>query len=138
MVPDWLMKRCHWEGKCLICDLTPSQIYANIKGYGKAHRYVYEINHGDIPEDMMVCHECDTPRCINDEHLFLSDAKGNMDDKCAKGRQHRGGPGRTLNIQDFNSIVILRYANYSYRAIGDYLNVSRRTIRRFLECSPHD
>lgn len=33
-----------------------------------------------------VCHSCDNPRCINADHLFLSDNVGNMRDKALKKR----------------------------------------------------
>lgn len=137
MIPDWLLARCTRIGDCLICNLTPSQVYANIGSYGKAHRYVYELHHGDIPEGMLVCHSCDTPRCLEIQHLFSGTDQDNMDDKVAKGRW-KGGPDKTLPIESFIKIIELRYMNRTYEEIGVMLNVSRRTIRRFLECSPHE
>lgn len=34
-----------------------------------AHRYVYEILVGEIPEDHVLHHVCETPRCVNPDHL---------------------------------------------------------------------
>lgn len=64
-------------------------------GYGKlfykrkhrrAHRVVFELNHGPIPLGGLICHTCDTPSCCNINHLFLGSPLSNMQDKVKKGR----------------------------------------------------
>jgi HNH endonuclease/Helix-turn-helix domain len=122
-------------GKCLICHLTPSQVYANIKGYGKAHRFVWEHHNGPIPPGMKVCHECDTPRCIEITCLFLGTADDNMKDKVAKGRQHFGGPGKTLTEDEITQARKLYEDGYTLEDIGAAFNVSRRTISRSISLS---
>lgn len=44
------------------------------------------IAHKEVPDDMLVCHTCDNPRCVNPEHLFLGTHKDNAEDRRAKGR----------------------------------------------------
>jgi hypothetical protein len=56
----------------------------------KAHRAAHEIFKGPIGEGQMVCHACDTPSCVNPDHLFLGSAKSNKADCVAKGRHVRG------------------------------------------------
>lgn len=34
-----------------------------------AHRVAYELYNGEIPEDHVVHHRCETPLCVNPEHL---------------------------------------------------------------------
>lgn len=68
---------------------------ATPRGYGvfgfngqsqRAHRVSYSLAKGSIPAGIGVCHKCDTPACINPDHLFLGDQKANIADAVAKGR----------------------------------------------------
>lgn len=64
-------------------------------GYGKfkfqwetwrAHRLAFSFWKGDITDDLLVMHSCDTPLCCNPHHLSLGTPKENTDDMIAKGR----------------------------------------------------
>lgn len=51
----------------------------------RAHRVSYEIFVGPVG-DKWVLHKCDTPLCVNPDHLFLGTDADNKADKIAKGR----------------------------------------------------
>jgi hypothetical protein len=55
-----------------------------------AHRLSYEIHFGPIPSEMVVMHVCDTPRCVNPDHLRLGTYLENMQD-CVKKRRIADG-----------------------------------------------
>lgn len=64
-------------------------------GYGRfwikpknvlAHRYSYEYFNGvKPPENLLGCHTCDNPPCINPNHLFLGTDADNVHDSQRKG-----------------------------------------------------
>lgn len=69
------------------------------RGYGRiscaystlrAHRVVWELTYGPIPEGMCVLHRCDSKACCNPKHLFLGTRLDNARDMVRKGRQAIG------------------------------------------------
>lgn len=77
------------ESGCWLWEGALAGKYGVIVQDGKnlsAHRYSWELHNGDIPNGLWVLHKCDTPSCVNPDHLFLGTAKDNMQDALRKGR----------------------------------------------------
>jgi len=55
-------------------------------GENYAHRIVYIMFNGPVPEEMNVLHKCDNPWCVNPAHLFLGTQRANTHDSMRKGR----------------------------------------------------
>lgn len=63
--------------------------YGKISKHGTvvclAHRLFYAVHKGDLG-DALVLHKCDTPQCVNPDHLFLGSTRDNTHDMFRKGR----------------------------------------------------
>lgn len=83
MLPNRFMTKIDKQEDCWIWTAA-----ANNMGYGVvnmyplgnklAHRAVYELLKGKIPEGLVLDHLCKTPRCVNPEHLEPVTQKENM------------------------------------------------------------
>ena len=74
-----------------------------------AHRVVYKLCVGSIPEGMSVLHKCDVRACVNPAHLFLGTQKDNVRDMCAKGRQVAlKGESHPLAKMNWKKVKIVR------------------------------
>lgn len=109
--------------------------YSNPQGYGyvaigckteRAHRASYMLFKGPVPQGMCVCHKCDTPGCVNPDHLFLGTKGDNIADMRAKGK---GKKDRLLSPEAVRFIRRNYGSNgYSQEELAALLNVSQGTI----------
>jgi len=58
----------------------------------KAHRRAWELTHGPIPKEVVICHRCDNPPCCNPAHLLAAPQQENIKDMIAKGRAYCQNP----------------------------------------------
>lgn len=94
----------------------------------KSHRYMWELVHGSVPLDKQVLHECDTPLCVNPDHLFLGTQQDNILDGQLKGKY-----SKLLTPELVRKIRNMNDDGYSQVAIARDINCSRNTVDRVLK-----
>lgn len=117
-------------------------------GYGRtkykgeawmAHRLMYTLTNGPIPDGMVLLHKCDNPCCVNPEHLSVGTQKDNMDDCRAKGRLGpRGRPANSRPKEDPSTrrkrlVMEAHYRGWTPKAIADYYKLSLVWVRRVIQ-----
>jgi hypothetical protein len=65
----------------------------------RAHRWAHELFIGPVGE-LNVCHSCDTPACVNPNHLFLGAHGDNMRDLALKNRARRFVADGEVEVHD--------------------------------------
>jgi len=111
-------------------------------GYGKvsykgktyrAHRHSYEVFKDDIPEGLLVCHSCDTPSCVNPEHLFLGTHQDNIGDMVSKNRSDTCG-GRKNHPRELVDKIISDSKNLGWgkRKLSKKYGIPMGTISHYI------
>lgn len=109
------------------------------KGYGSfswtpaglnhvsAHRESWKIYKGRLRKKTHVLHSCDTPRCVNPEHLFKGNQLTNMRDMVRKGRQVKGERQHCAKL-NADKVLAIRKDPRTNLQIGLEYGVSAPTI----------
>lgn len=58
--------------------------------YYRAHRWIYQQVRSPIGKEVVVRHTCDTPRCVNPDHLIIGSQADNIQDQVDRKRTPRG------------------------------------------------
>lgn len=119
----------------MACDRDGYGVYSPGRGAGskqwRAHRLAWVLFRGPIPDGTQCLHKCDTPGCVNPDHLFLGSHKDNFRDQVAK-RRHAFGVRNGRAKLDPSKVKIIRerYARggISQQKLADEYGVDQFTI----------
>ena len=119
------------------CHIWMGEI--NTLGYGYfktdkkrhlAHRFSYQVEHGEIPRGLVVRHQCDTPSCVNPNHLVLGTQRENVLDSVRRGRANRAkGSALSQSKLTEDDVAEIRKTAASDCEIARRFGVHHSTIR---------
>ena len=98
----------------------------------KAHRWIYALLNGPIPDDLIVRHKCDNPQCVNPAHLELGTTADNMRDKHDRGRaanrQGEKHPLARLNEASVRELRRLASLGHTHGSLASQFGIARQTV----------
>lgn len=99
-----------------------------VKADERHHRY-WTLHKGDIPDGLNVLHRCDTPCCVNPEHLFIGTQTENIHDMERKNRSyHPAGEKHGRAILTEQQVREIRAAPTT-RGLAEKYGVSKHLIK---------
>jgi hypothetical protein len=131
----------NWTGKI---DKKGYPIIQIRNAYGliksrRAHRVSASVWLGfDIDSQLLVCHHCDNPACINPDHLFVGTHSDNLNDAIRKGRRPRAAqrilrrPRCKLTASTVNRIRMLANIGVPQSRLAKIHNVNLHTIGKIV------
>lgn len=133
---EWMLARVSFvpESGCWLWTSVWNQ-----RGYGKfssggeyvmAHRRMWELSVGKIPDGMLLCHKCDTPACVNPGHLFVGTQKENIRDAIKKGRFTQYAKPETMAKITRTQVEEIRADTRSACVVSKIYGLSKQQIRR--------
>jgi hypothetical protein len=126
------------------CSKFGCWVYGGFKsrnGYGKTifkgknldtHRLSYLLFSGKLVKGKDIMHLCDNKSCINPAHLKQASRSDNIKDAISKGIIKTGynSPCSVLTKGQYDTIVYLRKAGWSFTNISKKMRVASETIRK--------
>ena len=116
----WLRTGCYAHGYGAIGLSNGSMM--------RAHRLSWTFHKGQIPKGLSVLHHCDTPACVNPDHLFLGTRKDNLMDAIAKRRWQERGEKHYRSKLTNADVAKVRLCSSTAVEIAKDLNISPQAI----------
>lgn len=101
-----------------------------------AHRFSHMVFKGPIPDGLDVMHKCDTPACVNPNHLKAATTLENVRDAWKKGRMNdrKGSANGRAKLTEFGVRYIRDMAILGYGTveIAEKFQIDRGHVRRIV------
>ena len=102
----------------------------------KAHRWIYELCVGPIPDGIVIRHKCDNPKCVNPLHLTAGTPKDNTADMFERGRApDRRGEKHPLAKIDADAVRAIRAHSamgMTQKALAEQFGISNQHIGKIV------
>lgn len=95
-----------------------------------AHRFAWTIENGPIPLGAILLHRCDTPACVNANHLRVGTQSDNVRDMTEKGRRARGTAFVTRTHLTERDIREIRVDRRSQRVVAAEYGITQSQVSR--------
>lgn len=97
----------------------------------RAHRLSYEAaNNALLPSTVVVCHRCDTPSCVNPEHLFAGSQADNVRDCLLKDRRRGAPPRDGFSRITPEAVIAIRASSLTKDELAAMYGINRRNIQK--------
>lgn len=101
-----------------------------------AHRFIYQMTHGPLSDELVVRHKCDNEPCVNPRHLAEGTCADNTRDKFERGRgPNRKGekhPLARLTDDDVREIRRRRDLGQTQLRVASDFGISRSQVYRIV------
>jgi len=94
----------------------------------RAHRAIWIMYNGDIPDGLLVRHKCDNRLCTNIDHLELGTIQQNIQDREERNRGSKG-EDRPNSILKEDQVVHIYTCSIPSKVLAEEYGVSTKTIQ---------
>lgn len=92
-----------------------------------AHRYMWELINGPIPDGLWVLHDCDNRLCVRPDHLHLGTRRDNIDEAVERKRTAWGTRSASAKLTE-TQVREIFYSTGKVKDIAQRFGVVQSTV----------